>query len=120
MGNKPEIMNVEWALVIAALFAMDAIQWGLILLFGIGLILDPFIDIFVGLSFALYLWIRGQVTMHGIIALVVGFLGEEGSDGAIPLWGLEGLYQMFLSKSGSVLAQVPGGAAIQSAIENVE
>ena len=45
-GSK--ISNTEWGLVIGALFVIDLIQIGLDLLAQVGVILNRFIDVFVG------------------------------------------------------------------------
>ena len=56
-GSK--ISNIEWGLLIGALFTIDLIQIGLDFL-AVGAIINRFLDIFVGLSLALYLQMRGQ------------------------------------------------------------
>lgn len=95
------INNVEWALVIGTLFAIDLIQIILDLLI-IGTIFNRFIDIFVGLGLALYLHLRGQSLANPKrLAGLIGAFGIEmipGAD-ALPFWGLDGIYHMLLSKS---------------------
>ena len=115
--NESKISNTEWGLVIGALFMIDGVQVGLDL-FVIGLIINRFVDIFVWLSFGLYLQLRGESLANPkrLIGLVVTFLGEEiPAADALPFWGLDGLYNMFLSKSDKILSQVPGGKAVASA-----
>ena len=117
--NTPQISNVEWGLVAGAGFTVDLVQWGLLLI-GIGFFIDEFIEIFMALSLALYLWMRGQMGVKQAIGLIVGWFGEAGSDGAIPLWGLEIIYQMIISKSDKILEQVPGGQTVGGAIEKIK
>jgi hypothetical protein len=104
--KKSKISNTEWGLVIAALVMVDltqmVLEW-----FIIGLALNPvIIDPFIGMSFAFYLYIRGEKmtdTKH-----VLGWFGTyimeliPGVD-ELPLWSLYGIYVMLLSKSQNIL-----------------
>ncbi|MBA3733104.1 hypothetical protein H0W91_01875 [Patescibacteria group bacterium] len=100
-GQK--ISNVEWGLVIGALFAVDLIQivleWMVI-----GLVINPFVDIFVGMSFALYLQLRGQsmADPKRLFSLVGAFFAElvPGLD-ELPLWGLDGIISFLMARSNS-------------------
>ena len=122
MGSKPHISNVEWGLVIGALFAIDAGQ-ALLDLFAIGLMLNRFIDIGVGMGLAFYLQIRGQSMANGkrLGAMIGTFLIEQiPLLDALPLWGLDGIYNMVLAKAEEraerALAQVPGGQAVTNKV----
>jgi|SRR5581483_8625343 len=95
--TKSKISNTEWGLVIAALFVIDGIQW-LLIFFAIGFFLNEFIELFTAMSFTLYLWMRGEMDWQRMIAQIVAYLGGAATDGAAPLWGLDGIYQMLWSK----------------------
>jgi hypothetical protein len=101
MEKTPEISNVEWGLVIGALLLVDIIQIGLEWL-AIGLVINPFIDVFVGLSLAFYLQMRGQKLtnprrLFGIISTFFGELIPLVDE--LPLWCLDGVFNFFLYKS---------------------
>ncbi len=106
--SQSKISNVEWGLVIGALFGIDLIQiiieWILIWI-GIGIAINWFIDIMVGLSFALYLHTRGErmTDPKRAFGLIGTFLLEliPGID-ELPLWGLDGIYAMSLAKRKSI------------------
>ena len=115
--NESKISNVEWGLVIGALLTIDLVQL-LLEWLVIGLVLNPFIDIFVGMSFALYLQLRGQSLANPkrLLGLIGSFVGELiPVVDELPLWGLDGIFNMLISKSDKILAQVPGGKAVASA-----
>lgn len=113
--QESKISNIEWGLLMGAGFVLDLGQWALILL-GIGLLIDEFVDMFVAMSLALYLTIRGEMDMKRAGALILGWLGEAGSDGALPLWGLEIISLMLLSKRAKILGQIPGGKVVESVV----
>ncbi len=107
-------------MVIGTLFLVDLIQLGLDLLLQVGVIANRFIDVFVGMSLAFYLQMRGQslTDPKRILGLVGTFFAEEIPDvDALPFWGLDGIYNMMLSKSDKILGQVPGGKAVTSVVE---
>ena len=114
-GSK--ISNVEWGLVIGALFTIDGTQIVLDLLV-IGSLINRFIDIFVGMSLAFYLYLRNQLDWKAMLALIVTFFAEEipGVD-VLPFWGADGLYYMWKAKKDILLNQIPGGRIVSSAIE---
>jgi hypothetical protein len=123
MNNKPKISNVEWGLVIGALFVIDLIQIGLDLLFEVGVLINRFIDIAVGMILVLYLHLRGQDMTNSkrILGFMATFIMEEIPDvDALPLWGLDGIYNMFLAKSEekieNVVVKVPGGQMTQKVL----
>jgi hypothetical protein len=97
--KKSKISNIEWALVILALFMIDAIQFGLDWV-GIGEAINWLVDIFVEMSFALYLYMRGERLgdWRRLADMAVTFFFEEITLSAIPLWGLEGIVNMLISK----------------------
>lgn len=112
--TKPKISNIEWGLVIGALFTIDLIQIALDWIV-IGFVLNPFIDIFVGMSVAFYLHIRGQklTSPKRLAALLATFFGEMiPVVSELPLWGLDGIFNMAISKSDAVLSKVPGASNV--------
>ena len=117
--SQSKISNVEWGLVIGALFTVDLVQIALDLLV-IGAVINRFVDIFVGLSLAFYLQLRGQSLTNPkrLFGLIGTFFAEEIPEvDALPFLGLDGIYNMMLSKSDKILSQVPGGNVVNSAIE---
>ena len=113
--KESKISNVEWGLVIGVLFLIDLIQIGLDLLAQVGVILNRFIDIFVGLSLGFYLQLRGQslADPKRLIGLIGTFFAEEIPDlDALPFWGLDGIYNMSLSKSDKIIGQIPGASNV--------
>ena len=105
-----KISNIEWGLVIGALLTVDlgqiVLEW-----LVIGLILNPFIDIFVGMSLALYLQLRGQSLaspkrLFGLIGTFVGELIPVVDE--LPLWCLDGIFNMVISKSDTIMSKIPG------------
>ena len=118
MSGKSKISNTEWGLVIGALFTIDGVQIVLDL-FVIGAVINRFIDIFVGLSFALYLQLRGQslVNPKRLLALLATFTGEMiPVVDALPLWGLDGIVNMSLSKVDTIIKKVPGVKMVSSVV----
>ncbi|PIR41939.1 MAG: hypothetical protein COV30_00965 [Candidatus Yanofskybacteria bacterium CG10_big_fil_rev_8_21_14_0_10_37_15] len=118
--NKEEskISNTEWRLVIGALLMIGLIQIVLEWLI-IGLFINPFIDIFVGMSLALYLQLRGQsmASPKRLFGLLGTFFGEMMPVVAeLPLWTLDGIFNMMISKSDKILGQIPGGNLAANAI----
>ena len=119
--KKSKISNTEWGIVIGALFVIDLTQ---ILLewLVIGLLINPFIDIVVGMSLAFYLQMRGQSLANPkrVIGLIATFFGEQipGVDAiGLPLWTLDGVYNFLLSKSEKIIEQIPGGKTVTSITE---
>ncbi len=116
--EESKISNTEWGLVIGALLMIDLTQMVLEWLL-IGLVINPFIDIFVGMSLALYLQLRGQSLANpkrvggliGTFFLELIPVVEE-----LPLWCLDGVFNMLLSKSNKILGQIPGGNLATNAI----
>lgn len=85
----------------------------------IGFILNPFIDIFVGMSLALYLQLRGQslASPKRLFGLLGTFFGEMIPVVAeLPLWTLDGIFNMVISKSDKILGQITGGNLAVNAI----
>ena len=119
MEKESKISNVEWGLVIGALAAIDLIQIGLDLLLEVGVVINRFIDIFVGLSFAFYLQMRGEslADMKRLFGLIATFAFEEIPDAdALPFWFLDGIFNMMLSKSKKIIENVPGGESVSKII----
>ena len=114
-----KISNTEWGIVIGALWIIDGIQIGLDLLFQVGVLLNRFIDIMVGLAWPTYLYLRGvnlkDIKMVGGIFLA--FLGDMVPDmDALPWWGADGIYAFTLVKAGDLAAKNPAvGKAVKKA-----
>jgi hypothetical protein len=117
-GSK--ISNVEWGLIIGALLVIDLVQIGLDLLAEIGVVINRFIDIVVGLSLGFYLQMRGQslINPKRLFGLLATFIGEEIPDvDALPFWTLDGIFNMSISKSEEIMSKIPGGAVVATALE---
>ena len=84
--------NTEWGFLIGALALMDLIQAALDL-FAIGVVVNRFIDVIVGLSLIVILWIKGirGARIYGSIAAAFGLEFIPLVD-VLPLWTLDGLY----------------------------
>ena len=113
--TESKISNTEWGMVIGALFIIDIIQVclnliGIPFLASIGTIVNRFIDVAVGLAWPTYLKLRG-VNLNSIKVMSIGiaFIFEmiPGID-ALPLWGLDGLYMLFLVKAEEKLKEKTG------------
>ncbi len=116
--EKSKISNIEWGLVIGALLVVDIsqilIEW-LLGWIGIGIAINWFLDIFVGMSFALYLHLRGEKMTDPKRAL--GLIGTFILEmipvvDELPLWCLDGIYAMVLSKrkviTNTITSQITG------------
>lgn len=107
-SQQREISNVEWGLVIGVLFTIDLSQIVLDWMF-IGVVLNPIIDAFTGMSFALYLHINGQSMgdPKRAFSLIATFFIEmvPGLD-ELPLWCLDGFYAFSLAKKDAILNAV--------------
>jgi len=112
--NESKISNIEWGLVIGALFTIDAfqilIEWLFIWVAGASVIINVIIDVVVGFSLGLYLQLRGQSMANPkrLFALLATF-GFEMVPlvSELPLWGLDGIFNMAISKSDKIVAMVP-------------
>lgn len=108
--KEPKIHNVEWGLLIGALLVVDLVQIGIDLV-AIGVVINRFLDIIVGLGLGLYLQLRGQSLANPkrLFALL-GVFGLEMIPvvDALPLWFLDGIFNMFISKSDKIMKNVPG------------
>ncbi len=120
--KKSKISNVEWGLVIGALLMIDLLQIGIDLI-GIGLIVNRFLDIFVGMGFAFYLQMRGQsmASPKRLFSLLAVFgLEMIPVVDALPLWCRDGIFNMSMSKSDKILKNVPGGEMVSSSINKID
>lgn len=114
MEEKSKISNTEWGLFIAALFCIDLIQIFIDIFFiwfmGINVYINFMIDMVVGMSIPLYLQLRGESMKNPkrIFSLLATF-GLEMiplvSD--LPLWGLDGIFLMTVSKSDKMVKNAP-------------
>jgi len=95
MGSK--ISNTEWGLVIGALLVIDGVQLLLDFLL-IGPFFNGYIDLAVGMTFPIYMRLRGVTLDSKKVGGMVGtFLFEiiPGFD-ALPLWCLDGALNCWL------------------------
>jgi hypothetical protein len=97
---KPRISNREWWAVVWILGCIDLAQFVLDF-FAVGLVVDTFVDVVVGMGFGLYLQMKGQslATPKRLFA----FLGALGLEfipviNAFPLWVLDGLYNKYIAQ----------------------
>ena len=117
-GKKPHISDTEWWLAIGFLATMDLTMF-LLDFTGIGEVVDPFIDGFIGMAYPFYLHIRGQdVTENKRLAgIIVTFLTGLFSDGFLDFWFLDGYYNMMLykaeEKAERLINQVPVVKTVQ-------
>ena len=119
-GNRDEISGAEWGMVIGALVVVDALQFGLDFLYGLGEILNPFIDIATGLSFSSYLYFRGvKMNARAILSLSGVFLGEMiPVANNLPFWSAEGALIMAWEKGAKkIIQKAPGGDIAVRALE---
>lgn len=120
--KKSKISNVEWGLVIGALFAIDItqilIEWTLGWI-GVGVFINWIIDLMTGMSLALYLQLRGQSVVNpkrlaGIVGTFVAELIPVVDQ--LPLWGMDGIFNMVISKSDEIVSKIPGGSALTEGV----
>ncbi|MFZ2523594.1 MAG: hypothetical protein WAW92_04385 [Minisyncoccia bacterium] len=116
MNESSKISNVEWGLVIGALLMVDVFQIILNLAGGLGTILNRFIDIYVGLSLGFYLQWRGISMVNP--KRLAGLLGTFALEmipvvDSLPLWCLDGILNMVMSKSDKIISKLPGGQTVQ-------
>ncbi len=115
MEDNPEnrgskISNIEWGLLIGAVLTIDLIQAALDWLFGIGIVVNPFIDVFVGMSLALYFYLRGvKVNLKKVATFAAGFGLEVFGFGldTLPLWTLDVIAIMVLDKMEKKVPKLP-------------
>jgi hypothetical protein len=125
--KESKISYIEWGLVIGALLTIDigqiGLEWALGWLAGAGVFMNSIIDIFVGMSLSLYLQLRGQSMVNPKrLFSMIGVFGFEfiSPFEEIPMWFLEGIFLMIIANSDKILAQVPGGQVVNSAIDKAE
>ncbi len=101
MNDGPNISNTEWALYISALLLVDIVQ-AFLEWVAIGFFVNPFIDIFTGMSKAFYMQTRGLNLSDS--RRIMGLLGTFFLEliplvDELPLWCLDGVYDMILYKN---------------------
>lgn len=99
--SKSKISNMEWGLVIGALFAVDVVQI-LLNLFAIGVVVNRFITLFMWMAWPFYLKMRGQnlFSPKKIASTVTTYVGEiVPVFDTLPLWGINGIVTMVLTKA---------------------
>jgi len=116
MGDKSKISNTEWGLFIGALLMVDGVQilleWMII-----GLVINPYIDIFLTMAIPFYLHMRGEnmADPKRIVGLAASFFGELiPVVDEFPLWSAYGVYLFFLSRSNKILKEIPGASNVIS------
>lgn len=96
--HRSKISRGEWILVIIALGFVDLLQIILDMLVGVGVIVNRFLDIFVGAALILYLSVRGEfrnpdIRKRLILAFIATFIIEQIPFGDVaPCWVLDGIY----------------------------
>ncbi len=116
LEDESKISNIEWGLLVGVALTIDAIQilleWMII-----GFFINPFIDIFVTLSFGLFFHLKGESLANPkrLLAILGTFIGELIPVVAeLPLWSLYVVYMWSMSKSDKILKNIPGGGVIDS------
>lgn len=118
--ERPKISNTEWGLLIGFTLVVDIGEFCLDLLFEIGLVVNPFIDIAMGMALPFYFRIiKGlKFDTKRILTLIGGFVGSELETGAdvIPLWTLDVLLMMALEKAEEKIPVVAAAAQKAAAV----
>ena len=100
------ISNTEWGLVIGAAVMLDIGEWILDILF-LGLVLNPFIDIFVGMALPLYFHLRGvKMNSKKVLTWISSGVLETFLAGAIPLWTFDVVMTMVWDKADKKLTKL--------------
>src|SRR3989304_866772 len=88
--NRSRISNTEWGILMGVMILIDITQV-ILDIFLIGLILNRFIDIIVGMALPFYLYMRGVKMTAKKIWSMVGSFGLEfsGIGDVLPLWTLD-------------------------------
>ena len=97
-----DISNTEWGMVISLLGIVDLIQIILNLALQIGVIVNRFIDIAVGLAWLTYLYLRGVnlKSVKTVGSIILTFFLEEIPDvDALPLWVADGVFVFSVTKA---------------------
>lgn len=124
--GESKISNIEWVLVICVLFAFDIIQIIIEWLLGwivIGEVINFILDVFVGMCFGMYLQLRGESLANPKrLAGLVGTMFFEMVPlvQELPLWGLDGIFNMVISKSDKILSTIPGGNMVNQALTGAQ
>jgi hypothetical protein len=105
-GSK--ISNTEWGLLIGALAVIDGIQFCLDWL-AVGVIINRFIDLIVGMALPFYLYLRGvKLTAKKAISMACAFVGEIiPVVDALPLWTADAILLMTIEKAEKALNKTP-------------
>ncbi len=119
MGSK--ISNTEWGLVIGALLVVDGVQ-ALLNFFAVGVLVNRFINIFVGMMIPLYLKLRGVKLDTKKIGSMIGGFGLEMIPvfDFLPVWTAIGVRNMMLDKADKKLKKSGGQAQEQGNQQPVE
>lgn len=116
--GESKISNTEWGIVIGILVIIDLIQIGLNLAFQIGVVLNRFIDIPVGMAWTTYLYLRGvDLNTTRILSIGLTFFLEEIPDlDSLPFWSADGIVMYLSVKAEKELKAVAGVAVTTAAI----
>jgi hypothetical protein len=101
MATKPKISNIEWGLVIGALFTVDILQV-LLNFFAIVVVINRFITMFMWMAWLFYLKMRGQklISPKKLGSMIATYIGEIiPLLDSLPLWGINGIVTMMLTKA---------------------
>ncbi len=94
-----DISNTEWGLLIGATAMVDLIQ--LILnFFAVGVFINRFLNILMGMSLGFYFWARGMpFTSKKVAGMIGSFVGEMiPVIDSLPLWTMNVVYTMLSDK----------------------
>ncbi len=106
-GSK--ISNTEWGMAIGALLLIDAVEVGLDLLFDIGAVTNPFIDLLVNMAWPTYLYLRGVNLKSAkmLFTLILGAFFQEIPD-FDGFWAIEGVIVMGITKAEAIIKKETG------------
>ncbi len=116
------LTKTKWKMLVGLFVIIDILQ--IILdFFAIGVVVNRFIDIAIGVGLPLFLRTQGVKLANPkrMLAMLGAFVGEmiPGVD-ALPLWTADVLFTWSTVKAEEALAKVPGGGMAVEAITNAQ
>lgn len=112
--GKHKIKNFEWGLLITAAAIVDIIEI-ILTFFAVGLVINTFIDVVMGIIVPVYFYLRGIKMTHKKVVNMIGTFVAELIPvvNAFPLWTIDIIRIMMLDKAEEKLEKleekVPGG-----------
>ncbi len=114
------ISKTEWKILVGLAVIVDGIQ--IILdFFGIGIIVNRFIDVAVGIALPLYLQTQGvsMANPKRLLGMLGAFVGEMiPVVDSLPLWTADVLFTWSTVKAEELIAKAPGGKMLAKKIQN--